>query len=184
VILVVAATDFEVALVDGAAVRTVVSGVGPVEAALATSRAIVDEKPTAVLQIGIAGARTLPDASIVLGSEAIYCDVIDPLARIPRVERVEPDAGLLAAARRALPEAHVLPIGTTGRVGGGVDCDVEAMEGFGVLRAAALAGVPALELRAVSNPVTEADRDRWRVDDALEALRSALPALLEELARA
>jgi futalosine hydrolase len=184
VILVVAATDFEVALVDGAAVRTVVSGVGPVEAALATSRAIVDEKPTAVLQIGIAGARTLPDASIVLGSEAIYCDVIDPLARIPRVERVEPDAGLLAAARRALPEAHVLPIGTTGRVGGGVDCDVEAMEGFGVLRAAALAGVPALELRAVSNPVTEADRDRWCVDDALEALRSALPALLEELARA
>jgi futalosine hydrolase len=97
---------------------------------------------------------------------------------------VEPDAALLAAARRALPEAHVLPIGTTGRVGGGVDCDVEAMEGFGVLRAAALAGVPALELRAVSNPVTEADRDRWRVDDALDALRAALPPLLEELARA
>jgi futalosine hydrolase len=58
------------------------------------------------------------------------------------------------------------------------------MEGFGVLRAAALAGVPALELRAVSNPVTEADRDRWRVDDALDALRAALPPLLEELARA
>jgi futalosine hydrolase len=184
VILVVAATDFEAALVDGAAVRAVVSGVGPVEAALATSRAIVDEEPTAVLQIGIAGARSLPDASIVLGSEAVYCDVIDPLARIPRVERVEPDAALLAAARRALPEAHVLPIGTTGRVGGGVDCDVEAMEGFGVLRAAALAGVPALELRAVSNPVTEADRGRWRVDDALDALRAALPPLLEELARA
>jgi futalosine hydrolase len=182
VILVVAATDFEAALVDGTAVRTVVSGVGPVEAALATSRAIVGEKPTAVLHIGIAGARTLPDASIVLGSEAVYCDVIDPLARIPRVERVEPGAGLLAAARRALPEAHVLPIGTTGRVGGGVGCDVEAMEGFGVLRAAALAGVPGLELRAVSNPVTEADRDRWRVDDALEALRRALPPLLEELA--
>src|SRR4051794_22530478 len=176
-ILVVAATDFEAALVDGAAIRTVVSGVGPVEAALATSRAIVDEKPTSVLQIGIAGARTLPDASIVLGAEAVYCDVIDPLARIPRVERVAPGAHLLAAARRALPDAHVLPIGTTGRVGGGVGCDVEAMEGFGVLRAAALARVPALELRAVSNPVTEVDRDRWRVDDALEALRSALPAL-------
>jgi futalosine hydrolase len=184
VILVVAATDFEVALVDGAAVRTVVSGVGPVEAALAASRAIVDARPTALLQIGIAGARTLPDASIVLGSEAVYCDVIDPLARIPRVERVKPDAELLAAARRALPEAHVLPIGTTGRVGGGVDCDVEAMEGFGVLRAAALAGVPALELRAISNHVAEADRGRWSVDDALDALRSALPPLLEVLARA
>lgn len=183
-LLVVTATAFEAALVDGATVRTVVCGIGPVEAALATSRAIADGAPTAILQVGIAGAQTLPHASIVLGSEAVYCDVIDPLARIPRVERVEPDAELLAAARRALPEAHVLPIGTTGRVGGGVDCDVEAMEGFGVLRAAALAGVPALELRAVSNPVAEADRDRWRVDDALEALRRALPPLLEVLARA
>lgn len=183
-ILVVAATDFEAALVDGAAVRTVVSGIGPVEAALATSRAIADEPPTAILQVGIAGARTLPNASIVLGSEAVYCDVIDPLARIPRVERERPGAQLLAAARRALPDAHVLPIGTTGRVGGGVDCEVEAMEGFGVLRAAALAGIPAVELRAVSNPVAEADRDRWCVDDALDALRLALPRLLAVVADA
>lgn len=182
--MVVAATDFEAALVDGVAVRTVVSGIGPVEAALATARAIARETPTAILQIGIAGARTLPHASLVLGSEAVYCDVLDPLARIPRVERVKPDAGLLAAASGALPKAQVLPIGTTGRVGGGAACEVEAMEGFGVLRAAALAGIPALEFRAISNLVTEADRDRWRVDDALDALRVALPPLLEELARA
>ena len=183
-LLVVTATAFEAALVDGAPVRTVVCGIGPVEAALATARAIADDAPTAIVQLGIAGAQTLPNGSIVLGSEAVYCDVIDPLARIPRVERVRPDADLLAVARRALPDAHVLPIGTTGRVGGGVDCEVEAMEGFGVLRAAALAGVPALEVRAVSNPVAEADRDRWRVDDALDALRVALSPLLEELARA
>ena len=183
-ILVVAATDFEAALVGGAAVRTLVSGIGPVEAALATSRAIAEDAPKAILQVGIAGARTLPNASLVLGSEAVYCDVLDPLARIPRVERVQADGELLAAARRALPDAQVLPIGTTGRLGGGIDCEVEAMEGFGVLRAAALAGVPALELRAISNPVAEADRGRWRVDDALEALRAALPPVLEELARA
>jgi futalosine hydrolase len=184
VILVVAATDFEAALVDGAAARTIVSGIGPVEAALAAARAIAADRPAAILQIGIAGARTLPNASLAIGSEAVYCDVLDPAARLPRIERIRPDAGLLEAARRVLPDAHVLPIGTTGRVGGGAACEVEAMEGFGVLRAAALAGVPALELRAVSNPVTEADRDRWRVDDALEALRRALPPLLEELARA
>jgi futalosine hydrolase len=184
VLLVVTATAFEAALVDGAPVRTVVCGIGPVEAALATSRAIVDDAPTAILQVGIAGAQRLAHASVVLGSEAVYCDVIDPLARIPRVERVPADRELLARARRALPDAHVLPIGTSGRVGGGVDCEVEAMEGFGVLRAAALAGIPALEFRAVSNPVAEVDRDRWRVDDALDALRVALSPLLEELARA
>jgi len=184
VILVVAATDLEAALVDGARGRTVVCGIGPVEAALATAQAVAGERPGAILHIGIAGAQTLAHASLVLGSESVYCDVLDPLARVPRVERVRPDGGLLAAARRVLPEAHVLPIGTSARVGGGVGCEVEAMEGFGVLRAAVLAGVPALELRAISNPVTEADRDRWRVDDALEALRAAVPPLLEELADA
>ena len=183
-ILVVAATDFEAALVDGAPVRAAVCGIGPVEAALATTRAIAEERPDAIVQIGIAGAQTLPHASLALGSEAVYCDVLDPQARIPRVERVSADPGLLEAARRALPNAHVLPIGTSAHVGGGRACEVEAMEGFGVLRAAALAGIPALELRAVSNPVDEADRDRWRIDDALAALRDALPPLLEELARA
>ena len=75
-----------------------------------------------------------------------------PTRTFPRVERATPDPALLATARRLLPEAAVLPIGTSARVGGGASCaDVEAMEGFAVLRAAAAAGVPALELRAVSN---------------------------------
>jgi nucleoside phosphorylase len=184
VILVVAATDFEAALVEPGRARVVVSGIGPVEAALATSRALAEGTPEAVLQVGIAGARTLPNGSIAIGAEAVYCDVLDPNARIPRVERVAPDARLLEAARRALPDAHVLPIGTSGRVGGGAGCEVEAMEGFGALRAASVAGVPALELRAVSNPVDEQDRDAWRIDTALEALRAALPPVLEEIARA
>jgi futalosine hydrolase len=184
VLLVVAATDLEADLVDGARTRVLVCGVGPVEAALATARALDEEPASAIVQIGIAGAQTLPHASLAIGSEAVYCDVLDPLARIPRVERATPDEGLLAAARRALPDAHVLPIGTTARVGGGAACEVEAMEGFGVLRAAELAGVPALEVRAISNLVAEADRSRWRVTDALDALRAALPRLLEELGRA
>jgi futalosine hydrolase len=57
------------------------------------------------------------------------------------------------------------------------------MEGFGVLRAAALAGVPAVELRAVSNPVGEADRARWRIDDALALLQAAVPRVLEAVDR-
>ena len=180
-LLVVAATAFEADLVEPSRARVAVCGIGPVEAALATAAAIAGERPDAVLQIGIAGAVTLPHASLALGSEAVYCDVLDPVARIPRVERASPDAGLLARARRALPDAHVLPIGTTARVGGGVDCEVEAMEGFGVLRAAALAGVPALELRSISNAVAERDRDRWDVNGALEALRRAVAVLVEEL---
>jgi nucleoside phosphorylase len=183
VILVVAATDFEAALVDGAA-EVVVCGIGPVEAALATERALARSRPDALLQIGVAGAQTLPHGSVVIGSESVYADVVDPAARMPRVARVAPDGALLTAARRALPDAHVLPIATTGRVGGGAICEVEAMEGFGVLRSASLAGVPALELRSISNPVGEPDRDRWRIDDALAALREALPRVLAEVSDA
>src|SRR5207248_10336470 len=166
-------TERELEFVEGA--ETLCTGIGPVEAALATARRLADGKPSAILHIGVAGATRLEPPALVLGSEAIYCDLVDAASVLPRVERVEPDAALLEAARRALPEAHVLPIATSARAGGGASCEAEAMEGFGVLRAAALAGVPALELRAVSNAVHEPDRGRWRIDDALAVLRDTVP---------
>jgi futalosine hydrolase len=178
-VLVVAATQRELELLDGA--ETLCCGIGPVEAAAATARALAQRRPPAILHVGIAGARSLEPPELVLGEASIYCDVVDPASVLPRVERVDPDASLLAAARRALPQAHVLPIATSARVGGGTGCEVEAMEGFGVLRAALLAGVPAVELRAISNAVGEADRARWRIDEALAALRDAVTRLLEAL---
>ena len=56
------------------------------------------------------------------------------------------------------------------------------MEGFGVLRAAALAGVPAVEVRAISNEIGEDDRARWDIDAGLEALERVLPTLTGVLA--
>ena len=52
------------------------------------------------------------------------------------------------------------------------------MEGFAVLRAAELAGVPALELRAISNDVDEPDREKWRFEEAFAALADAAPKLV------
>jgi len=51
------------------------------------------------------------------------------------------------------------------------------------LRAAQLAGVPALEVRAVSNEIDEPDRARWRFDDALAAITAATPRLVAEVAQ-
>ncbi|MFL5951962.1 MAG: hypothetical protein ACJ74M_10195 [Gaiellaceae bacterium] len=175
-ILVIAATERELAGAAGAA--TLACGIGPVEAAAATGQALAVQSPAAVLHVGIAGARGIEVPQLVIGSEAVYEDAGDgPL--VPG--RVEPDAELLERARRALPQAQVLPIGTSARVGGTSGCTVEAMEGFAVLRAAQLAGVPALEVRAVSNEIDEPDRARWRFDDALAAIEQALPLLLAEL---
>ena len=107
-----------------------------------------------------------------------HCDANVP-SLVP--SRAQPDAALLAAARVALPRARVCPIGTSARVGGSSGCEIEAMEGFAVLRAAELAGVPALEVRAVSNEIEEPDRARWRFEEALAALRAELPALVTAL---
>jgi futalosine hydrolase len=184
VILVVAATPEELRGADGAA--TLVCGVGPVEAAARTASALVRERPDAVLHVGIAGGRSFDRPAFIVGSEAVYCDADDPRW----IElRVPADSGLVDAVRRALPEASVQPIGTTARVGGAVSpesagCEVEAMEGYAVLRAAALAGVPAVEVRVLSNAVGEPDRGKWRFDEAKNALAAALPALIEEVNRA
>src|SRR5436190_4952486 len=135
-LLVVAATERELERIRGA--ETFCCGIGPVEAALQTARRLAAGDVDALLHVGIAGARGIEPPALVLGSESVYCDVIDPSSALPRVERIEPDAALLARACDALPEARVLPIATCGRVGGGTACEVEAMEGFGVLRACAL----------------------------------------------
>ncbi len=168
----IAATERELAPVDGA--RTFACGIGPVEAAVATARALTELRPDAVLHVGVAGARGLPPLRLVLGSEALYCDTAGPL--VPA--RVSPDATLLERLRLAFPDAYVRPIGTSARVGGTSGVDVEAMEGFAVLRAAELAGVPAVEARVISNEIDEPDRARWRLDEALATLAELLPRLV------
>ncbi len=183
-LLVIAATPRELAPPHGW--RSLQCGVGPVEAAVATAAAIAAERPAAILHVGIAGARAaagLAPGTLVIGRESRYCDLDVPEAWAPP-RRVAAHAGLLAAARAAHPDAPVLVIGTSARVGGTTGCDVEAMEGFGVLRAAERAGVPALEVRAISNEVEEPDRARWHFERALAAITAATPALVAALAAA
>jgi futalosine hydrolase len=178
-ILLVAATDRELCGHDG-----LVCGVGPVEAAAATARTLALRSFDAVLHVGLAGARGVPVGSLVVGTEAVYCDLS---AEWPVVERVAADPGLVAAVAAALAAESQTPIHTSATVGGARKSPrdrvshaplVEAMEGFGVLRAAELAGVPAVEVRAISNELGEPDRAKWNLTGALEALEDALPTLV------
>jgi futalosine hydrolase len=170
-VLIVAATERELAHVRR--FETFACGIGPVEAALSTARALRERAPSAVLHVGIAGARTLPLLTVVLGSEAVYEDIA---AAIPVVDRVAPDAALFERVHAALPDAVPTPIGTSAAVGSGTS-EVEAMEGFAVLRACEDAGVPAVELRVVSNSIGEPDRTEWLFDEAFELLGSVLDRL-------
>lgn len=177
-LLLVAATDRELCGYDGLA-----CGVGPVEAAAATARALALRPFDVVLHVGLAGGRDVPVGSLVVGTEAVYCDLSTEWSV---VERVEGDSTLVTTALERLPEAVGLPIHTSAAVGGTGDTVsrgplVEAMEGFGVLRAAALARVPAVEVRAISNAIAEADRSRWDVARALATLERTIPVLVDAL---
>jgi futalosine hydrolase len=172
-VLVVAATERELAPVEGA--RTALCGVGPVEAAVATARSLAEERPDVVLHVGIAGARGLEPLALVLGTEAVYCDAAGPL--VPALAL--PHGPLLERVHAAVPEALLRPIGTSARVGGSHTVEVEAMEGFAVLRACELAGVPAVELRVVANEIDEPDRARWRFEEAFAKLAEALPRAVQ-----
>jgi futalosine hydrolase len=180
VILVVAATPEELRGAEGGS--ALVCGVGPVEAAARTAVAVSGAtRLKGVLNVGIAGSREFDAPAFAIGSEAVYCDADDPRwieLRTPGEPR------LVAAAREAVPEASVEPIGTSARVGGSSGCAVEAMEGYAVLRAAALAEVPAVEVRVLANAVGERDRSRWQLPEALDELAARLPALVEAVAGA
>ncbi len=171
-LLVVAATVIELEWVVG--VESLATGVGPVEAGVSLARRLAGDPPDAVLHVGIAGARTasgLAIGDVVIGTESRYSDL---RAQIPTLITVAlPDPELLKRAVAALPSARQLPIGTSAAVGGTTGCDVEAMEGFAVLRACTQATVPCVEIRAVSNMVEETDRSRWDFPAGLHAIADA-----------
>jgi futalosine hydrolase len=96
---------------------------------------------------------------------------------------MEGDTELVASLRARLPAATEGVILTVATVTGTQertdalrkrhpDAVAEAMEGFGVATAAALAGLPFAELRTISNAVGPRDRTAWRMGDALVALET------------
>ena len=177
-VLVVAATELELCGHEG-----LVCGVGPVEAAAATARRLRGARPDAVLHVGVAGGRKLIPGSLVLGTEAVYVDIA---AGVPVVDRVQADRELLSTLQDLFPDAVSLPIATSAAVSGADlphDLRVEGMEGFGVLRACALGGVPGVEVRAISNDLGEGDRERWQIHRGLEVLSEVLPSMIETLSQ-
>lgn len=59
--------------------------------------------------------------------------------------------------------------------------EIETMEGFAVLRAAQLAGVPALEVRGISNIVGDRATSQWDMEAGMRGLRTVLNATLDVL---
>ncbi len=180
-------------------VEMMACGIGPVEAAAETARMLALGKFKAVVNAGIGGAfrgrAKIGDAVIVreefladLGLEgggplslpAESRLVADVLASGDLIEKCD---GLSYRVGRGVTVAQVTATRATAeRLFARYGADVESMEGFAVLRAAALAGVPALEVRGISNYVDDRARGEWNFSAGTTALRAALDAVLGRIA--
>ncbi|MCX5333256.1 MULTISPECIES: futalosine hydrolase [unclassified Streptomyces] len=175
---------------EGAAVDVVAVGVGPALAAAATATALAGTAYDLVVSAGIAGGfqPEAPVGSLVVADEITAADLGAETAEgfVPVTElgfgtvthrppeALVRDAVAATGARRGAVLTVSTVTGTAARAAALRERHptalAEAMEGFGVAEAAALHGVPVLEVRAVSNPVGPRDRAAWRIPDALAAL--------------
>ncbi|MFC4033604.1 futalosine hydrolase [Streptomyces polygonati] len=199
------------AITAAGAVTVLAGGVGPAAAAASTATALAraahDLTPyDLVVSVGIGGgfAPAAPVGSVVVADAIVAADLgaQTPGGFLPVAElgfgtsRHDPPPVLSRAVAGALGAAYgpVLTVSTvTGTAGRAAELSgrhpgavAEAMEGFGVAEAAAAAGVPVLEIRAVSNAVGPRDRAAWRIGEALAALTTAfgkLPAALADFGK-
>lgn len=190
-----------------AAADVLAGGVGPAAAAAATATALVRAEAAGtpyvlVVSAGIAGgfAPAAPVGSLAVAEAIVAADLgaetstgFTPVAELGfGTSEHLPPAALSRHLADVLGAAYgpVLTVstvtGTAERAGALMRrhpaAVAEAMEGFGVAEAASAAGLPVLEVRAVSNAVGPRDRAAWRIGDALAALTAAfgkLPAALE-----
>ena len=188
-VLAICATHFErarIALPEN--VRTVVCGVGPVEAAARTAAALVGEAYDLVLNIGIAGAfegRAAIGEGCVVAADFIELDRENGEAlRLPPGDHLYPRAQsdpslveMLAASgvaqRTGVTVSRVTTEASTCERLSALGAEIESMEGFAVLRAAEIAHVRALQLRGISNIVGPRAAENWNVEAAFAALADA-----------
>lgn len=210
-VLIVVATAGEAAQFADLPAYVEVCGVGPVAAALATQRALARESFDLVVSAGIGGA--YPSSGLQPGDLAVSSLIVQAdlgawdgasfldlatlgLSVLPGAAHTGMFAAWDGAARLAAAlGAACGPTLTLSTVTGTAKraaelaqrypgALTEGMEGAGVAHAALIAGVAALELRGVSNPVGPRDRRSWRIPEALAATRRGLEVLLgEELER-
>ena len=177
-------------------VTVLVGGVGAAWAAAATSRAVaLDAGYEAVLSVGIGGAfRGKAElGGLLLARRVVAADLgADSPAGFLSVDELGFGSSALDGGRVPGLDAVVGTILTVNTVTGTDERAAElterhpaavgeAMEGYGVAAAAALASLPFAEVRAVSNLVGKRDRDAWRLDLAFAALTAAARPIAEGL---
>lgn len=177
-------------------VEMLVTGVGVVEAAAAVSRALAQSTYDLVISAGIAGAfegAAEIGEGVVVADDLLQLDLeTDAPIALPEGLHVIDRAGsdlvlvdrLVELGFRSVRGVTVTRVTATDNTAGklaALGVGVESMEGFAVLRAAEIAGVPAIEVRGISNIVCERSRSRWDFSAGTRGAEKILDALLSLL---
>ncbi|WP_082560204.1 MULTISPECIES: 5'-methylthioadenosine/S-adenosylhomocysteine nucleosidase [unclassified Brevundimonas] len=183
-----AAPEYGPALRDH--IRPLITGVGPIEAAVGVAHALESLRagpglPDVVVSLGSAGSRTLDHARVYRVTEVSYRDMDASVLGFPKGETPYPRLPAvlpLAEGPAGLPGARLATGASvvSGAAYDAVDADMVDMETFAVVRAAARFGVPVIGLRGVSDGRSDLSRlEHWT--DALAEIDQRLAEALDLL---
>jgi futalosine hydrolase len=203
-LLIVTAVEGETKAVGRPADVTIVTGgIGRTNAAAATTAALLEQGPfDAVISAGVAGALPDGDAAIgdtIVASACAYAEegIVTPegFSDIGALgfslgdfagNRVPVDERLLEALAGTFRTGVIATVATCSgtdeqarRVVARTGAIAEAMEGAAVVHAARRLGVPAIELRTISNTTGDRAGQSWDLARGLDALASASGRLVE-----
>jgi adenosylhomocysteine nucleosidase len=147
-----------------ARISPLMTGVGPVEAAIAVTRALSQAQqggalPKLVVSLGSAGSRTLEQCGLYQASSVAYRDMDASPLGFPKGQTpfLDLPAVLPLTTLPGLPTA-TLSTGAnivSGAAYNGIDADMVDMETYAILRACQVFGVPLLALRGISDGAAE-----------------------------
>jgi adenosylhomocysteine nucleosidase len=177
-VLVVSATRSEAAFVPGG-LRLVVTGLGKTAAAVATTRAVLEQRPSRVVNIGTAGALRdgltgIFEIGTVLNHD-MNADAVRALGYDPR-ERL-----VVGATDTVLASGDLFVTDPVVRARLAEQAHLVDMEGYGVAYAAAELGVPVTLVKHVSDNADESALE-WKDVVSLSA-RALAGWLAAECAR-
>lgn len=195
-ILYVMAVDSEYGPELGARISPLMTGVGPVEAAIGVTEALASRRgenrlPDLVVSLGSAGSRRLAQGGVYQASAVSYRDMDasalgfergrTPFLNLPAVIPMHPQVPGIPAATLSTGAGVI-----SGAAYERLEADMVDMETYAVLRACQRFGVPLLALRGISDGAQELQGlEDWtqylhvvdaRLADAVDRLQAAVAA--------
>jgi adenosylhomocysteine nucleosidase len=160
-ILFVMATEHEYGPHLRTRIVPVITGVGPVEAAIGTAAALGEldragRLPSLVVSLGTAGSATLDHAGIYQVSSVAYRDMDASLLGFEKGVTPFSDEPAVVPLRHRIPDVPAASISSgaaivSGRGYDAIAADMVDMETFSVFQAARRFGIPTIGLRAISD---------------------------------